>query len=623
MSLRSRLSPVFMHEAIAGSRRWQGYALRSLPVLAMLIALGIAKSFADSQALVFASIGPRRYLAELGRAFYLGVAGIQISLALLAAPALTAGAVCIDRARGCLEHMFVTHLSNAEIILGKLAARLVAILAFLLAGIPVLAIALLMGGIIPEAVVILTVVTLAVCLLGSSLAMLLSVRAEKPHEVLMAVFAVWAVWLLGLIFWYGLADSGLAPDPPKWFANLNPYVLVYAPYLRPGRVGAADVALFAGLCVLVSSALLLAAIQQVRRQPARLGERSARLEALRRFARRHLFSRWPSPALDGNPVLWREWHRNRPSRMMHVVLALFVLLTTIGMAIALARAVRDGVHAGGSLVGVNVLAVLGGLLYLSATAPTALTEERVRGSLDVLMTTPLPTHRIVLGKWWAAYRRMLPLLVLPALTGLFVASAATDWYPYIPARMIRSFIPIEPIDRVMAAALPAAFLMAHAAAVTSFGLAVATWVKRTGLAVAISVSSFVIGSVSWMFVVDLLVRWLLRNTFGPGALTQERSNLVEAAIQALECLSPMGAQTAPLDTLLGWWNVPRGPRLAVLFVPLALVVVVAAALLGLTLLTFNRCMGRMDERPRRRVAQRPASSRVRTTDVAQAVTLST
>ena len=62
-----------------------------------------------------------RFLAELGEQVYYGIAGVQLSLVLLAAPAATAGSVCVDRARGWLAHMFVTPLSDTEIVLGKLA----------------------------------------------------------------------------------------------------------------------------------------------------------------------------------------------------------------------------------------------------------------------------------------------------------------------------------------------------------------------------------------------------------------------------------------------------------------------------------------------------------------------
>ena len=69
-----------------------------------------------------------RGLAEVGELFYVAVIGTQLTLVLLAAPAATAGAICLDRARGTLTHLLVTDLSDSEIVLGKLAARLVPVL---------------------------------------------------------------------------------------------------------------------------------------------------------------------------------------------------------------------------------------------------------------------------------------------------------------------------------------------------------------------------------------------------------------------------------------------------------------------------------------------------------------
>ena len=49
------------------------------------------------------------------------------ALILLAAPACTAGSIGLDKARRTLLHMLITDLSDTEIILGKLAAQLLAI----------------------------------------------------------------------------------------------------------------------------------------------------------------------------------------------------------------------------------------------------------------------------------------------------------------------------------------------------------------------------------------------------------------------------------------------------------------------------------------------------------------
>ncbi len=589
------MSPVFLYEAITASRRWQGYALRALLVLAMLITLGVVW-LGRRQGSPASTEQTRQFLAELGENFYYGAAGVQLALALLAAPAATAGAVCLDRARGWLAHMFVTELADAEIVLGKLNARFAAVVALVLASLPVLAIVSLLGGIIPEALVILTVVTLAVALLGCALALALSVRAAKTHEVLMVVFAIWSVWLLFVPLWIGAAQSGLVSKPPGWVYKLNPFVLAYAPYAWPHYVDAKDVAIFVAVACLLSVAAVVYAIRLLRADLAAPARESDRVRAWRLWARAHLFSWWPSPSLDGNPVLWREWHRNRPSRMAKLVTGLFTVSIIVGMGIGIADAVRHGAGVGNDLLeGIGLYAVSFGLLILSATAPTSLTEERVRGSLDILLTTPLPTHVIVLGKWWATYRRALPLLVPPALTGLFVAAASPDLPIWLLVRPQVQFEPITTRDRVIAGLLPSAFLLAHAAATTSFGLALATWFRRTGRAVAGSVAGFVTMSIGWVIAVEAVIRPFL-NWWSMHIETIPQETIFALA-RAMIALSPLGGQTVPLDELVHVSNLRRDFTWRVLLLELALVLLVAAFLLGFTLLTFNRCLGRMNESP--------------------------
>ncbi|HEY2402411.1 MAG TPA: hypothetical protein VGI23_18800, partial [Steroidobacteraceae bacterium] len=158
--------PVLLCEAMTASRRWQGYALRAFLILALLVALWVAwftlRQRYQTYRLWTNTPDLNRYMAELGEQSYYGVAGVLLILDLLVAPAATAGAVCLDRERGWLAHMFVTELTDAEIVLGKLVARLASVVALVIAVVPLLAISTLMGGIIPEALVVLTVATLAV-----------------------------------------------------------------------------------------------------------------------------------------------------------------------------------------------------------------------------------------------------------------------------------------------------------------------------------------------------------------------------------------------------------------------------------------------------------------------------
>ncbi len=114
---------------------------------------------------------------------------------LLAAPAATAGAVCLDKARGTLDHMLATDLSNAEIVLGKLGARLVPVLGLIACVLPIMALSSLLGGIDPQAFFGSFTTAVGCALLSSSLAMTLSVWGRKTHEVLMLTYLILILWL--------------------------------------------------------------------------------------------------------------------------------------------------------------------------------------------------------------------------------------------------------------------------------------------------------------------------------------------------------------------------------------------------------------------------------------------
>src|SRR5262245_37248252 len=122
--MRWGLGPVFAWEWSRASRRWQTYALRCVVIALLLAALAGAW---------FALSDPSRELmlsnpASVGSVFFSVLVRTQLTLILLAAPAATAGAVCDDKSRGVLLHLLATDLSAAEIVLGKLAARMIPVL---------------------------------------------------------------------------------------------------------------------------------------------------------------------------------------------------------------------------------------------------------------------------------------------------------------------------------------------------------------------------------------------------------------------------------------------------------------------------------------------------------------
>jgi ABC-type transport system involved in multi-copper enzyme maturation permease subunit len=599
MAPRIGPGPVFVYESLILSRRRQVYAGRALFVFLAFACLATAwwRTVGGLSAPDGLS-GPRamlQMLALAGERFFYAIAGIQLAMVLLVAPVATAGAICHDRARGIFAQLAATDLSDAEIVLGKLGSRLAPILGVLACGLPVTALAALLGGIDPQALFSLFAVSVVVAVLGCSLSMAISVRATKTHEVLIAVLALWILWLVSLPIWMGTSTiSGVVP-PPDWFKKANPILLVYAPYASPGFVTPTDVVLFVAAGLLVSTALVARTIAVVRRsvlEPAPRVQGSAILDRLN-------LTRWlPGPSLDGNPVLWREWHRNRPSRLARIIWVIYGTTSLIGVGIGIHEATAYGMGQTGGFYPLIIalhLQFLFGLMILSGLAPTSLAEERMRGSLDVLMTTPMSTRSILWGKWLGTYRIVLGLAILPGIASVIVACMA----PAVPTRLGAAGLPtpglvrLNLIDRIAAPGLVVGEMLSYGAAITSMGLALATWVPRLGRAIAINVVIFVLIAIGWPFLFQSVIshplqEWLLRSW----GLMSADTRWIQTGMMVI---SPFLAPMITLEWLVEYHPNDRWKFWLFALAWCALAWAFAAAMFLAALRSFDRCLGRMPE----------------------------
>ena len=132
MARRVGPGPVFIYESLIIARRRHVHAGRVLFVLAMLAGLWISWWNNVDTPGPGQPPGSRpaamQALARAGVLFFFALAGIQLSMVLLVAPAATAWRSAQDRARGVLAQMATTDLSDSEIVLGKLFSRLAPIL---------------------------------------------------------------------------------------------------------------------------------------------------------------------------------------------------------------------------------------------------------------------------------------------------------------------------------------------------------------------------------------------------------------------------------------------------------------------------------------------------------------
>jgi ABC-type transport system involved in multi-copper enzyme maturation permease subunit len=573
MPARIGPGPVFVYEWLTAARRWQMYALRALFVGLLFVAIVIVWFNRTDPVHVAGRFDHTAY-AKVGEALFYAFFGTLLSVTLLLAPGATAGAVCLDKARGTLLHLLVTDLTSTEIVLGKLAARLLPTAGLVLASVPVLSLCLWLGGIDPEAMLVAYAVTAGLAVLGGSLAFLLSVWGRKTHEVLLAAYLFEVLLLLAYPISIGFDALWKQTWLSPYVAWTNPYRLAFSPYMYRGATDLTELTGFLGFCFGAGAVCALLAVLTVRPVTVRQAgtPQRRRRRSLLPWPRR---PQWLTPRLDRNPVFWREWHRQRPSWWVRLVWVVYV----IGALAATAAVIwyRD-TH--GLTATVTAFQVSVGLLLASVAAVTSLSEERVRGSLDVLLATPLPTRSIVWGKWRGAFRLVPWLALLPAINVAVVAEPG-KWIPPAAATVPSPTVPLPHPELIwLCVPLVVVLVLAYGAAVTSIGLACATWIRRQGRAIAASVVVYVLATVGWCALLQAVgghsdekeQLMIASPFFGPGELAYESGSTLRRTADGLpNCFA------ADMAWIGGYF--------------------VAAALLYFAVFaTFDRCLGRVPER---------------------------
>ena len=128
-------------------------------------------------------------------------------------------------------------------------------------------------------------------------------------------------------------------------------------------------------------------------------------------------------------------------------------------------------------------------------------------------------------------------------------------------------------------ALIAALILAYGAAITSLGLALATWMPQTGRAVGTTVGLYTIMCIAWVPLSFII--------FGDGPGDEGNGVAAGSPLMGVGIYSSLLAGDGPHHELIGqtiwtiFWALAYGG--------------VALALLLATLGTFNRCLGRVDD----------------------------
>lgn len=428
------IGPIFHRETATLPRRGRHYIAR---VVFALMVFGII----CTTWLLMAGIQPVQNpgdLAKFGVLIFQLIAPFQLIVLMFTAALAGTTAVSHEKDKQTIILLLMTSLTNAEVVLGKIGAGLLASFNAFLAACPVMFLVLLLGGVAPEQVLAATWITgctLATCAaLGATLAF----WREKTFQALAVTVLLLAFWLA---FGEAVATGLVAGVPSKLSSLISPLrAIIEATQPLPSEpILPFDVpggnAFFAGAVVLligIASTVLSIALLRVwnpsrERRPVSVpseDEQYSTLPTIDTIAKDQVSDIPPaSSAVLGkrevkawksrsarkvwnNPVLWREmrtWAYGRKVVFVRFAYLLFALIVGFGLQRTMASGVAYEITSFQEKLVPETVSLLAPFIVLSliivnALAVNSITNERDGGALDLLLVTEITPPSFLLGK---------------------------------------------------------------------------------------------------------------------------------------------------------------------------------------------------------------------------------
>jgi ABC-type transport system involved in multi-copper enzyme maturation permease subunit len=401
---------------------------------------------------------------------FISFAGVQGFVLLCLIPALVAGVIADEYQRKTLHYLLASRLTSVEIVLGKLAARLLHVGSFVALGLPVVSLLGLYGGLNPDYVFYCYLGTATMVLFVAGLSMLISIVANRPRDAILATYGLLAIWL-----WVPRSISGVVHaigGPLFWVGTVNDWLLISNPIVAwseltrgPGlvpRMAAVIRGRFAGhfyemVGLQTGLGLLFLFLAIVGLRPLRgsawpvvkpnSGWGSRILRLVRSIGRSNLAApvlqnqilaaRGDRPPCGDRPMLWKERFARPSGGLGWLSSPIVLIFCSVALGCYFFDVIRPavaeivqapGAHRNQTELNVAVcessivLAVLA-MLSIAASASVSLTGEREGDTWASLATTLLTPAEIVGGKqfgaMWSACR-IGAVLVIIWMVGLLL-----------------------------------------------------------------------------------------------------------------------------------------------------------------------------------------------------------
>lgn len=445
--------PVFLYECHRLTRNRYTIVLRTIVAVLLLGGLAILMPEVNRS-------GPGDMAAFADRFSSLFL-HFQAAVVFVVTPLYFGSALTEEKERNRFDFLVVSDLTSREIVLGKLAAQLVHIGGLLIAGLPVLAITQVWGGVDLLRVVIGYAAVLATLFSLGSFSLLCSALSQRSPTAVTCAYGFsllisaaclcQPLWYLSSPFAFlahvdsRLAEYDVASRDPLDAADATKAMLVE---LRN------DVGAYTGFHGLLGIASLALAAAQVRRGSTRTQQE---LLLARIASAGEILPSNPAatplalppfdvaahgwlPRIGHDPIAWKERFLGREGNTSFVLdmLWFYFYLIVAGIAVTglfmLDSAMQDVVR---SALGTALRCLFTGMLIvlivgLGMRACTVISDERERRTLETLISLPPSLYAILTSKLKGVMlRRLRMFLALAVIIGVSVLTAAIPPLPGI------------------------------------------------------------------------------------------------------------------------------------------------------------------------------------------------
>ncbi len=443
--------PVFQVELTSIARRKRSYVLRAVYGALILFIIWCNQPAWSIGRPIGAELSIQetaQMASQIAFAFML----TQAITVLAISPALVAGVIADEKRRKTLDYLLASRLSGAEIVLGKLFARILLLFVFVTMGLPILTLLSLFGGVNPDDVIVFTAACASTSFFLAALSIAVSLHAKRPTDAVGQAYSLGFLWLFGpSIVRYVLPQCGYYGQMVyeyvrvinEWIGASSPWFNIMALLSGIWRGGSYYGTLFWMMGLQLVFGVVLAVYSVVRLRPIFKNDRSTRKARglSRLLPRRRLI---PRMSCGDDAMFWKECLVSRGSTSTRIfsMLLFFLVAAYTGYLVfeygspALAELWNDGYTSDPTgwsardqfnvmtrMMGTVVFCTM--ILGVASAASSSVTSEREGDTWISLTATPLDANEIVRGKMLGAFwatRWLSALWLLLVITGLLLGA---------------------------------------------------------------------------------------------------------------------------------------------------------------------------------------------------------